>query len=171
MSGPARRRARKPRRASTSATRRPAPGFPVRLQASITALEPRRGRRRRAVRAVGDARADLQHVVERPLGDERASLPSSSTTTLTRLRTKSNGISASFATTCRDPASLAARIASSSGLAMPVSRAALQAPSSSTSADGAPGGIVRTLDATTPSVSVPVLSVQRTSMLPRFSIA
>ncbi len=93
-----------------------------------------------------------------------------SATTVTRFRTKSNGISASLLTRSRFGVR-ALRMASSSGLVMPVSSAALQAARSSTSADDMPEASYAPSTSTMPSVSVPVLSVQRMSTLPRFSIA
>ena len=54
---------------------------------------------------------------------------------------------------------------------MPVSKAALRNASCLTSVDDRPAASVASCKATTPSVSVPVLSVQKMSMLPRFSIA
>ena len=66
----------------------------------------------------------------------------------------------------------ASRIASSSGLARPVSSAALQRAELEHLARRRAGRVVDAPSSwTTPSVSVPVLSVQSTSMLPRFSIA
>ena len=67
--------------------------------------------------------------------------PFVATTTLTRLRTKSNGISATLRTRERS-GTCACRIASSRGLRRPVSRAAFQAPRSRTTGDSRPGRIV-----------------------------
>ncbi len=61
-------------------------------------------------------------------------------------------------------------IAASSGLSRPVWNAALRKAQDRTASDAAPCGSVAPSSPTTPSVSVPVLSVQRMSMLPKFSM-
>jgi hypothetical protein len=65
----------------------------------------------------------------------------------------------------------AATSAASSGLSMPVSKAAFRWASRSTCAEAAPATSTAASSDIRPSVSVPVLSVHSTSMLPRSSIA
>ena len=141
---------------------------PWRPQASYRAAEPRPlGVVQRP--PIRQAHARAEHGLERAL---RHDLPCAFTldADATRLRLKSNGTSPSLRRVDmsgrRD-----SRTASSRGLAMPEASAALMAPRASTSADGAPEGLYAPSSRMTPSVSVPVLSVHSTSMLPRFSIA
>ena len=96
--------------------------------------------------------------------------PSTRTITLRRLRTKSYGISVSLVAPARG-ACCAFWMASSSGLTRPVCSDALVTASVITRAAACPCASQAPSSCTTPSVSVPVLSVQSTSMLPRFSIA
>ena len=95
--------------------------------------------------------------------------PSSSSSTETRRRTKSKGISSRFWRGSTGQTA-SARSVSSSGLAKPVSCAALRKARRSTRSLGRPSASAAPSNVSRPSVSVPVLSEQRTVMLPRFSI-
>ena len=90
--------------------------------------------------------------------------------TLTRRRSKSNGSSARFSYAAMAGCSCA-RIAASSGLRTPLSSALLTHAQRSTSSDGAPRTSTADCSVSAPRVSVPVLSLHSTSMVPRFSIA
>src|SRR5262249_2982917 len=63
------------------------------------------------------------------------------------------------------------RIAASSGLRMPVSNRLFSQASGSGRSEGLPNASQENSSVITPVVSVPVLSLHRTSMLPRFCIA
>ena len=169
----ARRRGRSGRRSATAAvaTRQHADAL-VRSTRSKRALErPARGGVERGVPSAS-ARADLEHV-ERALGDR-----------LTRRRPLAPRRSGACARSRRAPRRACStrrrgrgrarrRIASSSGLGSPVSKRGVAArrARSTRAATAARRRRSAPASCTTPSVSVPVLSVQSTSMLPRFSIA
>ena len=97
----------------------------------------------------------------------RTRRPSRSTTTESRLRSKSKGISSRLvypSVFC----GVWRTITSSSGLRMPVSNLLLRNPSSSARPDGLPKASRERSNDIIPVVSVPVLSLQSTSRLPRF---
>jgi len=96
--------------------------------------------------------------------------PPISTITASRRRMKSYGISPRICTPARSGVR-ACSSAASIGFASPVCSAALSAASSSTRSSGWPCTSYAPPTRATPSVSVPVLSVHSTLMLPRFSIA
>ena len=90
--------------------------------------------------------------------------------TLTIRRSKSNGSSARFWYAAMAGCSCA-RMAASSGLRTPLSNALLMLAHRSTSSDDLPRASTADCIFNAPSVSVPVLSLHSTSMVPRFSIA
>ena len=96
----------------------------------------------------------------------------SAATTDRHLRLKSYGISSILCTDFRSTPAFfaAASTASSSALASPDWNCALMPARRSTASLGWPSTSIAPSSCTTPAVSVPVLSVHSTSMLPRFSI-
>ena len=88
-----------------------------------------------------------------------------------RRRSKSNGISSSLRHPPSSSSFVALRMAASSGLRMPVSKRLLRRARASGRGFGSPSTAYEPSTSISPTVSVPVLSLHRMSMLPRFWIA
>ena len=173
-----RRRVSRRSRAPASGTRPPARAAPRALSRScdlertsascVASSGVDVGRQLRRHRAQRDDR------LRRALGDEQPRAASSgvSTTTDSRRRSKSNGISSTFRIAGDRRTAACCRIAASSGLRMPVSRPAVDARERQRPRRGCdPSDRRADRAASRRVVSVPVLSLHRMSMLPRFWIA